>query len=140
MEYRVFDDVVLVRLDRGDEIVKSLLEVAEKEKLTLASVSGIGATDDFEVGVFDLARSDYERFRFDGNHEIVSLVGNLTAKDGAPYIHLHITCAGKGGKIVGGHLFKANVSLTAEIVLSKIAGAADRLRDDALGINRIRFE
>jgi len=140
MEYRVFEDKILVRLDKGDEITNRLLEVAKKEHLTLASVSGIGATDDFEVGVFDLARSDYEHFRFSGNHEIVALVGNITTKDGAPYLHLHITCAGEGGKIVGGHLFSANVSLTAEIFLGKAAGNADRLRDEALGINKIRFE
>ena len=139
MEYRVFEDTVLVRLDKGDEIVGSLLDVAKKEGLTLASVSGIGATDDFEVGVFDLARSDYERIRFGGNHEIVALAGNLTTKDGAPYIHLHITCAGEGGKIVGGHLFEAKISLTAEIFLHNVAGRADRLRDDTLGINKIRF-
>ena len=139
MEYRVFEDKVLVRLDKGDEIVKSLLSVAEKEGVTLASVSGIGATDDFEVGVFDLDRSDYDRFHFSGNHEIVALVGNLTTKDGAPYIHLHITCAGEGGKIVGGHLFEGKISLTAEIFLQKAAGSAERQRDDTLGINKIRF-
>ena len=140
MEYKVFEDTVLVRLDKGDEIVKSLLEVASREGLKLSSVSGIGATDDFEVGVFDLARSDYEHYRFEGNHEIVSLVGNVTTKDGAPYIHLHITCAGEGGKIVGGHLFEANISLTAEVFLHKGTGVADRLRDDKFGINIIRFE
>ena len=140
MEYRVFEDKILVRLDKGDEITNSLLEVAKKEHLTLASVSGIGATDDFEVGVFDLARSDYEHFRFSGNHEIVALVGNITTKDGAPYLHLHITCAGEGGKIVGGHLFEGKISLTAEIFLGKAAGGAGRLRDEALGINKIRFE
>lgn len=139
MEYKVFEDTILVRLDKGDEIVKSLMKVAGKEKLTLASVSGIGATDDFEVGVFDIKRSDYEHFRFRGNHEIVALVGNLTTKDGAPYIHLHITCAGEGGKIVGGHLFNAKISLTAEIFLHKADGNADRLRDETLGINKIRF-
>ena len=140
MEYKVFEDTVLVRLDKGDEIVKSLLEVARRESLTLASVSGIGATDDFEVGVFDLDRSDYDHYRFHGNHEIVSLVGNLTTKDGQPYIHLHITCAGEAGKIVGGHLFEAKISLTAEIFLHTSAGKAERLRDDDLGINKIRFE
>lgn len=139
MEYKVFEDTILVRLDKGDEIVKSLLAVAEKEGVTLASVSGIGATDDFEVGIFDLDRSDYDHFRFGGNHEIVSLVGNLTTKDGAPYVHLHITCAGEGGKIVGGHLFEAKISLTAEIFLQTGKGTADRLRDETLGINKIRF-
>ena len=139
MEYNVFQDMIVVRLDKGDELTASLLAVAKKENLTLASVSGIGATDDFEVGVFDLARSDYEHVRFVGNHEISALAGNLTTKDGAPYLHLHITCAGDGGKIVGGHLFKANISLTAEIFLQKTNGNAERRRDDNLGINKIRF-
>ena len=139
MEYRVFEDTILVRLDKGDEIAKSLLDVAGKEGLTLASISGIGATDDFEVGVFDLDRSDYEHIRFVGNHEILSLTGNLTVKDGAPYIHLHITCAGEGGDVVGGHLFEGRISLTAEIFLREVTGRAERLRDEALGINAIRF-
>ena len=140
MEYRVFEEGILVRLDKGDEIAKSLSEVAKKEGVTLASISGIGATDDFEVGVFDLDRADYEHFRFGGNHEIVSLVGSVTTKEGEPYLHLHITCAGEGGKIVGGHLFEGRISLTAEIFLQKVTGAAGRLRDDTLGINKIRFE
>ena len=139
MEYKVFEDTVLVRLDKGDEIVTSILDVAKREHLTLASVSGIGATDDFEVGVFDLERSDYDHVRFHGNHEIVSLVGNLTTKEGAPYIHLHITCAGEGGRVVGGHLFEAKISLTAEIFLRKAAGRAERIRNESLGINQIRF-
>ena len=140
MEYRVFEEMIVIRLDKGDEIVKSLMDVVKREGLTLASASGIGATDDFEVGVFDLERSDYKRFRFGGNHEIVSLAGNVTTKDGTPYIHLHITCAGEGGTVVGGHLFEAKISLTAEIFLQKVAGVADRFRDESLGINKIRFE
>jgi len=140
MEYRVFEDVILLRLDKGEEIAKSLIEVVKKEGVALASVSGIGATDDFEIGVFDLERSDYDHFRFCGNHEIVFLVGNVTTKEGAPYVHLHITCAGEGGKIVGGHLFEGKISLTAEIFLDIVTGKADRLRDDTLGINKIRFK
>ena len=140
MEYRIFNETIVIRLDKGDKIAECLLSLARKEGVSLASVSGIGATDDFEIGVFDLEKSDYDRVRFTGNHEITSLFGNLTTKDGSPYLHLHITCAGPGGKIVGGHLFEAKISLTAEIFLQKAAGKADRARDDSLGINKIRFE
>lgn len=140
MEYRVFDDTIVVRLDKGDGIAESLLAVARREGVTLASVSGIGATDDFEVGVFDLAKGDYERIRYGGNHEITALVGNLTTKDGAPYLHLHVTCAGAGGQVVAGHLFEGRISLTAEIFLRKAAGQVSRLRDPSLGINKIKFE
>ena len=140
MEYRVFDDTIVVRLDKGDGIAESLLAVARQAGVTLASVSGIGATDDFEVGVFDLAKGDYERIRYGGNHEITALVGNLTTKDGAPYLHLHITCAGAGGQVVAGHLFEGRISLTAEIFLQPIEANIERKFDETLGINQICFE
>ena len=139
MEYKVFGSTIVVRLDKDDFLAESLLAVARKEGVTLASVSGIGATDDFEVGVFDLESSEYNHSRFFGNHEITSLAGNLTTKDGEPYLHLHITCAGEGGKVVGGHLFEAKISLTAEIFLQTAKGNAVRRRDETLGINTIRF-
>ena len=140
MDYRVFDKTIVVRLDKGDEIVKSLLEVAKKENCTLASVSGIGAIDDFSVGVFDLNKSDYDRMHYSGNHEINALMGDLTTKDGQPYLHLHITCTGPGGKVVGGHLFEAKISLTGEIFIQTVSGKADRRFDPSVGINKIVFD
>lgn len=140
MDYRVFDKTIVVRLDKGDEIVKSLLEVAKKENCALASVSGIGAVDNFSVGVFDLDKSDYDRIRYTGNHEINALMGDLTTKDGQPYLHLHITCTGPGGKVVGGHLFEAKISLTGEIFIQTVCGKADRRFDPSVGINKIVFD
>ena len=139
MEYRVFDGTILVRLDKGDEITKSLLKVAEAEQISVASIDGIGATGDFTVGVFDLEASKYNHFHHVGNHEINSLVGNLTLKDGKPYLHLHITCTGLDGKVVGGHLIDATISLTAEIFIHTAHGKVDRRFDETLGINRISF-
>ena len=139
MEYRTFEDTIVVRLDKGDEIVQSLLEVAKKENVTLADISAIGATDSFIVGVFDLDKGDYNRIKYVKNHEINSLVGNLTTKDGAPYLHLHITCTNADGKVVGGHLFSARISLTAEIFIHLVNGSLSRKFDPDLSINRITF-
>ncbi|MCR4726326.1 MAG: DNA-binding protein [Clostridia bacterium] len=140
METKTFENIVAVRLDKGDEILTSLLKVAKDEKIAFAAVSGIGATDDFEVGVFDLEKQDYVRARYAGNHEINSLAGNLTTKGGEPYVHLHMTAAGPGGKLAGGHLLRAVISLTAEIFLEKIDGSAGRAFDESLKINRIKFD
>ena len=140
MEYQNFGNMMVVRLDKGDKIAESLLKAVKAERLSSASITGIGAVDDFEVGVFDLEKSDYNRFHYTGNHEINSLVGNLTAKDGAPYLHLHITCTDQEGKVVGGHLLDGNISLTAEIFLQPFDAKIERKYDETLGINQIRFE
>ena len=38
MEYKRFHDTIVVRIDRGEEILTQLKEVALKEKITLANV------------------------------------------------------------------------------------------------------
>ena len=43
MEYRVYGQDVVVRMDRGEEILDCIRQVCEKEHILLGSVSGIGA-------------------------------------------------------------------------------------------------
>ena len=139
MEYKRYKNFIAVRLDKGDEITASVYKVAEIEGVKCAKVSGIGATDDFTVGVFDITKKEYEKFDFCTNHEINALTGNITEKDGKPYIHLHITATGKNCKVVGGHLIKGVISLTGEIVITVVDGDITREFDEDLGINRWKF-
>ncbi len=135
MKYKRFYDTIVLRLEVGEDINESLLSLAQKENITLASVSGIGATDDFTVGVFDIERKDYNKKYFTGNHEITAITGNITGMNGNSYVHLHINCAGKDGSIVGGHLLSARISLTAEIFIRTVDGTVVRTRDEELKIN-----
>ena len=136
MLYKREGNTIILRLDKGDEMIESVRAVAKRENVFAAKVSGIGATDDFTVGVFDTDIGEYEKFEFRGGHEINSLTGNISEKDGEPYIHLHITCTGKNCKVVGGHLISGVISLTGEIFISIIDYKIPRKFDDSLGINR----
>jgi predicted DNA-binding protein with PD1-like motif len=64
MEYRRFGDRIAVRMDRGDEVCAKLLELAEKENIRLASVTGIGASNDVTLGVFNTAEKKYSKLRY----------------------------------------------------------------------------
>ena len=139
MEYRRFGDTVLLRIDRGEEIVDKVREVAEKEHIRLAEISALGATDDFTVGVYDVESRHYDQKRFTGPHEIVSLTGTITEKDGAFYQHLHMSAGNKDCAVVGGHLNRAVVSATCEMVIRILDGTVDRSTDPLIGINLIRF-
>ena len=140
MEYKRFGNTIALRLDPGDEIVEQVLSVAQKENVTLAGVTGIGGTDDAEVGVFDMEKKGYNRFAFSGTHEITSLVGNVNTMHGEPYAHLHITLADADGRVVGGHLLRCVTSLTAEIFLHVSDGTVDRTRREDLQINTWTFD
>ena len=139
MDYRRFNDTILLRIDRGEEIIEAVRTVAEKEHIRLASVEALGATDDFTVGVYDVAEKHYDSKTFTGPHEIVSLVGTITEKDGAFYQHLHMSAGNRDCEVVGGHLNRATVSATCEMVIRILPGAVDRKTDPEIGINLIRF-
>ena len=139
MDYRRFGDTIVVRLDQGEEICRQLLMIAKKENITAAAVSGIGATDDFAVGLFDPEKKQFGENHFTGYYEITAITGNLSTKDGEPYLHLHMSCADAQGKMVGGHLAYATISLTGEIFLQLCNGTVERRRDEALGLNCFAF-
>ena len=139
MEYRRFEDTIVLRLDPGEEICAQLLALAEKESVDLAEISGLGAIGRFTTGVFDPAAKVYHANHFEGTFEIVSLTGTLTRKDGAPYLHAHLSAGDAKGNVFGGHLNEAWISATAEIVVRVIDGAVGRKFSDAIGLNLLEF-
>lgn len=139
MDYRRFNDTILLRIDRGEEIIEAVRTVAEKEHIRLASVEALGATDDFTVGVYDVAEKHYDSKTFTGPHEIVSLVGTITEKGGAFYQHLHMSAGNARCEVFGGHLNRAVVSATCEMVIRILPGVVERKPDPEIGINLLQF-
>ena len=139
MEYKRFGNTIIARLDIGEEITATLKQVAEAENIKLAAVSGIGASKNTEVGVYNPEKGGYNRFFYEEFCEITSLVGTFTTMDGKHYSHLHITLAAGDGRILGGHLFSSEIALTGEIVINIIDGEAKRVFNPEIGINQITF-
>lgn len=50
MEYKRFGSRMVLRIDRGEEVLTQLHRAAEQEGIRLAAVSGLGAVGDFTVG------------------------------------------------------------------------------------------
>lgn len=139
MEYRRFEDVFVVRIDRGEEITAALRELAEQEEIRLASVEALGAVNDFTVGAFNTEEKKYYANRFQGVFEIVSLTGSITTMDGAFYHHLHMSAGDDKGAVYGGHLNRAVVSATCEMIIHVINGEVERRFSPEVGLNLFRF-
>lgn len=139
MEYKRFDNTVIVRIDRGEEILEQLAVVAQKENIKLASVQALGATDSFTVGVYDTESKQYHSNEFNGAFEIVSLVGTVNTMNGEFYSHLHMSAGNEKCEVFGGHLNRARVSATCELVITVINGTVDRFRDEKIGLNLFDF-
>ncbi|OUP49471.1 PPC domain-containing DNA-binding protein [Lachnoclostridium sp. An181] len=139
MEYRKFKDTIIARIDKGEEILDSLKEIALKEKIRLADISALGAVREFTVGVFKTEEKQYHANEFFGDFEIVSLTGTITSMNGEFYSHVHMSAGNEKGEVFGGHLNRAVVSATCEMVIRIIDGEVDRCFDEHVGLNLLKF-
>ena len=139
MEYRKFDNTIIARIDEGEEILEKVKEIALKENIKLASISALGAVNDFTVGVFKTDEKKYYSNSFQGYFEITSLTGTINTMNDEFYCHIHMSAGNEKGEVFGGHLNKAIVSATCEMVITIIDGAIDRYFDEEIGLNLFKF-
>lgn len=144
MDYRKFGEKYYIRLDKGDEIITSLTELCEKEKITTAQIQGIGGCESAKVGVFDPERKVYRQREQYCLLELVSLEGNITRFEEKPYLHLHASFAYHGEdkkpELLSGHLLEAVIGLTGEIIVTPAEGTIGRKYIEDLGIRVWDFD
>ena len=117
-----------LRLDPGEEIVATLREFASREGLRCGLISGLGAVGNVELGYFVRGSGAYLSRVLEGEFEILSLTGNLSELDGAPFPHCHIVVGGTDFSAQGGHLFRGTVTVTCEVQIVSDPGVLRRLR------------
>lgn len=139
MDYRKFNNTIIARIDKGEEILAKVKEIALKEEIKLASIQALGAIDYFKVGVFKTDEKLYLANEFSGSFEIVSLTGTISTMNDEYYCHLHMSAGNEKGEVFGGHLNEAHVSATCEMVINIIDGKVDRYFDEEVGLNLYKF-
>ena len=139
MKYQRFEQTIIVRMDKGEDIVEQVKNVALKEKIKLASISALGAINEFTVGVFKTKEKKYYANEFKGDFEIVSLTGTINTMNDEYYSHMHLSAGNDQGQVFGGHLNKAIVSATCELVIQIINGEVDRYFDEEVGLNLLKL-
>jgi len=127
------DGIVLSRLMPGDDLFASLKKIAKDHGIERGIIlSAIGSLKNV---VFVNVRShtgipvkteDMMENEPAGPFELLSLEGNFfpSQEDGEPVIHLHAILGTSSGAVTGGHLLKARVFTTAEIILGSLAGSS----------------
>ncbi|WP_066894582.1 PPC domain-containing DNA-binding protein [Clostridium nigeriense] len=139
MEYKVFGETIVLRLEKGEEVIESIKNLCEKEDIGLGSISGLGATNHVTVGLFKVSEKKYYSNTFEEDFEITNLTGNISRMNGEVYLHIHGTFADIDGKCIGGHLNKAIISATSEIIINRINGEMGRQFSEEIGLNLIKF-
>src|SRR4030066_576281 len=134
MKYKKTNLGYVVRLFRGEEVVSSLLEIAERENILSGFVMGLGAVTEVKLGYYELETKEYRSQMFNEDYEIGSLVGNLAQVDGKAFLHAHITISDKDCKAFAGHLFSAKIYATGEFFIYTFDKKIERTLDDDVGL------
>lgn len=109
----------VIRFDIGEQFPGTLAEWCEKERVESAAVvAGIGMLENIEIGRYD--GKEYAKQIVLPSSEILSLQGNVSMKEGKPFVHLHVSLADEDMSVMGGHLFNGTVSMTIELVMLEI--------------------
>ena len=124
-------------LKAGTSLTDEILRIAAKERIKTAKVEAIGGVNKLRLAYFNHETKKYEEHDFDEFLEITGMLGNITQKDGKPFLHAHCTFGRRDMSVVGGHLMSATVFPLAEVVITKTLNRATRRFDEKTGLNLI---
>jgi predicted DNA-binding protein with PD1-like motif len=124
-----------VRLERGSDMLASLNEAAQQLGIEAGTVQAIGAVSELAVGFFRQEEQEYQKIPFPEHLEIGSALGNVSLKDGQPFIHMHVTATRPDGSTVGGHLMEGTKVFLLEAYFRELGGPPPiREQEEDLGL------
>jgi uncharacterized protein len=125
--------------DKGDEPMSSLTEFAKQNNLGASHFTGIGGFQGVVLGYFELEKKDYKRIPIDEQVEVLSLVGDIALEKNEPKVHAHVVVGTSSGSAYGGHLLKARVRPTLELIMTASPEHLRRQFDETVGLALIRL-
>lgn len=137
MKFRKVEEGYLVRLDRGEEVVRTLTEFVRDQNIRAGFMQGIGAFESATLGIYDLSTKGYITKSFRERLEVGSITGNITGIENSDdiFIHLHVTVGDSSLRSFTGHVFEAVVMATLEIFIRTLSTDLVREQNDELGFN-----
>lgn len=134
MQFQRFGERVQVRFESGEQVAASLLAWLKAEGIGFATMTGLGAVSSATVSYWNGETEEYEQHDLDDQMEVVSLIGNVSIKEGEPFTHIHVTLGRRDLSIIGGHLNDATVLPNLELWVRPEAQAVERTLDESCGL------
>lgn len=119
-------------LPSGVDLYDALTKIVTEEDIRIGKITAIGAVTCAIIGFFDQNKKEYLNIEISGGFEILSCIGNVSVRDGKPFVHVHITLSNKVGKVFGGHLMSGAKVFACEVFVDEYSGEdLMRERDEA---------
>jgi len=143
MQHQLINDdqqkTFAVILESGEEVMEKIMEFAKEQKISASQFTAIGAFSNTIVGFFDFSIRDYKKIPFKEQMEVLTLNGDITLFKGEYKIHAHVVLGKEDGTAHGGHLLKATVHPTLEIILNESPAYLSREINQETGLALIKI-
>jgi len=132
--------VFTLSLDNHVELSEALTAFCKENSILAGTILGLGAVNEATLRFLNPATMKYVDKTFTEQMEITNLTGNISQKDGKPYLHLHITASRSDYTCIGGHLLSARINGACELLVEAYEGVyVGRRKDTETGLNLYEF-
>ena len=135
MKYKKVDQGYLIRIDKGEKLIESIIKFCRDLRINSAWFSGIGSVSEIDLAYYRVDKKEYSRDKIEEPVEIVSLIGNVTMLDNKHVVHAHVVVSNAKMETYGGHVNEATVSGTCEIFLTDLKARIERKHREEIGLN-----
>ena len=132
-------DKFVLRLESGDDILKSLRQFATSKRIGASLVEGIGSLSKVKLGHYDFKTRQYRYETFEDDLEILNLSGNIASMNRQPLPHVHVTLGRRDFSVIGGHLDEGSAANMVEIGIWKLPGKLLKAKDEQIGLNVLQL-
>ncbi len=116
------ENIYMGRIERGQDLLESLTAICRENSISLGRVEAIGAVEKARLAYYEQGKQEYREIDLKEPMEILSLKGNISLKENAPMVHVHVTLGDKQGRVRGGHLLPRTMVFACEYILEKFSG------------------
>lgn len=133
--------IFMGRLNHGEDLLEALTRLCQELKIGLGRIEALGAVQRAVLGFYDQDEKVYRTVVLHQPLEIVHLLGNVSLKEGVPFVHAHVALADHSGQTFGGHLYPGTPVFACEMIIQSLEGASlHREREPTTGLPLWRRE
>lgn len=123
------------RLATGTDLAGEIERFCAENDIGAAWVSCVGALQHTAYAYYDQAAKRYVENASDEHHEMAGFVGNVSPKEGRPFLHAHASFGNRQGGTVTGHILPGCTVWVAEVTLREMTGVdLQRTPDETTGL------
>ncbi|MBF0551025.1 MAG: DNA-binding protein [Deltaproteobacteria bacterium] len=114
--------VLMGRVPQGGDLLEFLTQLCREKNLSLGVVWALGAVTQANIGFYDQVEKRYCEVVFDRELELTACQGNISLKDGLPFVHLHANFGDRDGSTWSGHVMAGTNIFACEYTIIELTG------------------